>query len=655
MTFTRALAILTFIISIFASKDGFKGYFKLNTDGLGKKAEKSLGLGMAVDRRNAKNPYANLPNNQPAIGIKSGQPADQKKPALNDLTKNAQKGAKFVDIFDVPEEPWEEFDGTINFPRRKPEKIVEQEPIVKLNQNGKPVYDFSNQDSNFMMPFSKPNHPKLPEKVDIRMNISPLNFMYPYYDPLKGPFGKGLNEEKKPVTQQNGDKLPEQNKNPTTKTITKTELVDVDFGSIPDDEKTPGGQHTVTKTKVDIKEEKFDIPDDVESPNKDSSLANNKGKTPIKTNLDSEIKSPQTNDKSPKIEGNLISPAHKTPVQERQQSPHKTPKVSEQTITKVDILPVDIEDIPDDQSLDDDILPGGNKNLGEIKQSPKLRQSQTITPQKSPSLKENDLQSPSNKDQTFANKDIIIPTISTTPKINDLSDRESLIHGSPVHDKTPRDNTPIVQNSPKQKSPTGEDLTHEVDEDTSFVPPKNKSPLSELSPSSIKRNYDSLDQEKSPLFKKKTTDFDELGLEELEENGDLAEQEEDDPIELRDVVNKLKGMTKSKSTSDLMNKKKPEIKGFLDDTLIDYGNIFGAWNENEKLPWDRDLVKKTLKTGLRPSLKVSRKNSVIGTSFIRNQPDQKIKKVKRIYLIEVMNCQKCGDDDRLSEFIDRTF
>lgn len=640
MTIARLFVILTIIFPLFASRDQLRAYFKLNTEDLNKKGQKSLGLGMAVDRRNARNPYDTQLKAVPVVESRPEIIIPKKKPELGESSKGGLKANKFIDIFEVPDEPFEDFNGHLNLPRRKPVKFGENKPPVTFDQNGKPVYDFSNQDSNFMMPNKKPSYDDIPgfssngipksegligkpEQETVIPNRPKVNFFYPIDHPVKLPIRNDKIE--KPDAQ--NDNAQEKLKNPATKTIEKTEVVDVYLGDIPEDEKTPGGQHVIKKVKVNVEEGNFDIPEDSKTPGKNGSPENLNAKSPVQKDSEVETKSPQKDNLSPKIGGDASFPAKNTPIKENL-SPEKSPKTKLETITKVDVLPNDDGEIPDD------------KNIGEV--------------QKSPLLTEKDAQTPTNQGPTLGNRNSIKPITLIVPEFRDTSFFKDNKLRSPAKEKTPKEKTPFVQKTPKEKTPTGADVNEEITEASTNISPNVITPIQKTSPTSSVENNDSMENHSSPISRKETNEFDELGLDEPE-NKDFDEQDEEDPVELRDVVNKLKGMTKSKSTSDLVNKKKPDLKGFFDDTLIDYGNIFNDWNENERIPWDKDLVKKTLKIGLRPSLRVSRKNSNIGTSFIRNQLDHKLKKVKRIYLIEVMNCDKCTQDNLLNEFIDRTF
>lgn len=133
-----------------------------------------------------------------------------------------------------------------------------------------------------------------------------------------------------------------------------------------------------------------------------------------------------------------------------------------------------------------------------------------------------------------------------------------------------------------------------------------------------------------------------------EDDGDVSEEE-------KDIVEALSKVTRSRSENDILpDHKQPVDNKFMDDTDIDYGNVFLSVNEHEGgLPFDRDYVRKTLRA--RPSIRISGSRVPLGPSYIRNQPNQKLRKVKRIYLIEVVKCAQCEDDNLISDFVERNF
>lgn len=92
-------------------------------------------------------------------------------------------------------------------------------------------------------------------------------------------------------------------------------------------------------------------------------------------------------------------------------------------------------------------------------------------------------------------------------------------------------------------------------------------------------------------------------------------------------------------------------KSFHDDTEIDYGDIIPIISENdlEKHAWDTDFFKKTrlhahtaIPEHVIPSLR---------QSSIKNK-GKALKKIKRIYLIEVVRCKKCQDDPHIQDLAD---
>lgn len=101
--------------------------------------------------------------------------------------------------------------------------------------------------------------------------------------------------------------------------------------------------------------------------------------------------------------------------------------------------------------------------------------------------------------------------------------------------------------------------------------------------------------------------------------------------------------------------KSPKLEkgiSFHDDIDIDYSALIPAVKE-EKGPvvWDTDFFKKTRIAQSMPSPTGEIFLPSLKISMVRNQ-GKKIKKIKRIYLIEVVRCKKCMDDPLIQDFAD---
>lgn len=167
-------------------------------------------------------------------------------------------------------------------------------------------------------------------------------------------------------------------------------------------------------------------------------------------------------------------------------------------------------------------------------------------------------------------------------------------------------------------------------------------------------------QDKTPLDKQggETPQEDEPSLFDLLDvettKGEQDEDSEED--ENRDVVNKLTTITRSRSENDFVGEdRRGGDAKFSDDTDIDYGNIFLSIHENDlnAQPFDRNFVRRPSR--IRPSIRISGSRTPLSPSYIRNQPNQKLRKVKRIYLIEVVRCAKCQEDPLVSDFVGSSF
>lgn len=148
-----------------------------------------------------------------------------------------------------------------------------------------------------------------------------------------------------------------------------------------------------------------------------------------------------------------------------------------------------------------------------------------------------------------------------------------------------------------------------------------------------------------------------------EEDNNMNEESFDSEIEIENnkQITPITDLRKSQSQLIFSSPEKLEnieVKTQIskDDGLVDYRSIFLDLEDDSEDPkevWQRDFIKRSQVP--RVSVKYGLTNFSLAQSFLRNTLRKPIRKIKKVYLFEILKCRDCLRDRFLNAFIANGF